>query len=655
MQRTVKTLRILLPIVFVGFIALIVMNWTKTRRERDHSTAEPPEATRPEKPIAASQGFEDTQTIAGRVVSRIRAKRVVAYVSNWNTLEGVELTIFRPNGLTYNLVCPDAQFNSQSKEADAKGGVKLTSTDGVEIATAEIHFDGNRLTNHIPVQFKVDRWTGNSGALDLDVAGETLRLFEKLDATMAPAHPGEAPMKLTSQDGVFRRNENDITFTQNVVLTRQADRLNGDRMVGKMTPDRKQLLSMEGQGHIFMAMSSNPATGENLGGRKEITCDRFWSELAPNGTINAINAVGDSGPAHAVLEGPPKRDLVAKTFRVALVGKAVSELKADQQVVMKESGETPRDINADRVTVAFDTATHHASNAYLEGNVKYVDPKNTATAMRANYDIGNDRVLLTADYGFDPTVVADGQTLKAKQIEFSPKAGTAKATGSVIAQLISKPNGVSADATGVFPANKPVFVNSDSLLLRQTTKVAVFTGNVKAWQDNNTMFAQELQVTGAGEQITARGDVRNTMYNATTAGGEVRKTPVVSRSDQLLARKTDRRIDLVGGVKIVDDARTMTSERASFFFDANRKIERVESETKVVLVEQSMNRRGTGDKATYLVAKKMIYVSGNPATVTDPKGNLTGQQIAFDLARNKVEIVSSSSETKGSYKTDAKP
>ena len=40
---------------------------------------------------------------------------------------------------------------------------------------------------------------------------------------------------------------------------------------------------------------------------------------------------------------------------------------------------------------------------------------------------------IRADPGFDPTVISDGQTIKAKQIEFSPKAGTAKASGSVIA------------------------------------------------------------------------------------------------------------------------------------------------------------------------------------------------------------------------------
>ena len=57
---------------------------------------------------------------APAVVAHIRATRLISYDGNWNTLEDVEMTIFRPNGLTYRLLCPHAQFNSVTKEADAK-------------------------------------------------------------------------------------------------------------------------------------------------------------------------------------------------------------------------------------------------------------------------------------------------------------------------------------------------------------------------------------------------------------------------------------------------------------------------------------------------------------------------------------------------------
>jgi lipopolysaccharide transport protein LptA len=649
MQRTIKILRLALPIAFVAFVLVIVFSWSRTRAVRDRSGTEPVIVTRTgEKAQVESKGFEDTQTIGGRVVSRIRAARVVAYTSSWNTLEDVHLTIFRPNGLTYELVCPKAEFNSQTKEADAKGGVRVTSSDGVEIQTAQIHFDGSRLTNHIPVQFRVDRWNGNAGALDLDVQSEVLRLFERVDATMMPAQAADVPMTIKAADGTFRRRENDVTFTQNVEMTRAADRLNGDRIFGRLTQDRKTLVGLEGQGHIFISMSSAAAPGENLGGKKDITCDRFYTELAADGQISAIDAVGEAALAHAVLDGPPRRDIVAKTFRIALASRVVSEIKAEWQVVMKELGPIPRQILADHVTVGFDGNTHKATAAFLEGNVKYADPRNQAVAIRANYDIVGDLVVLTAQPGFDPTVTTDGNILKAKQIEFSPRAGTARATGSVIAQLVSKQGATSADSTNIFPAGKPVFVNSDLLVMRQANKVAVFTGNVRAWQETNILLAHELQVQGAGDTLTARGGVRTILYNT---GDAQRKTPMQSRSDQLLARKNDRRVDLLGNVQIDDEQRTMTSDHAVFLFDAARKLDRVEADKNVVLMERVTQRKGTGDRAVYQVAQRMIYVMGKPATLAAPTGNLAGQQITFDLKRNKVEVMGPTSPTQGTYKT----
>ena len=250
MQRTIRILRVALPIAFFGFILLIVVSWNRARVQKDRSITQPVTSTqRPtDKPQIESKAFEDTQTIAGRIAARIRAKRVVAFQSGWNTLEDVQLTIYRPTGLTYELICPQAQFNSESKEADAKGGVKVTSSDNIEMTTAEIHFDGNRLTNHIPVQFRIDRWTGNAGALDLDVQAEQLRLYDKVDATMRPEDPSDAPLNLKALEGVFHRKENNVTFTTNVLMTRATDRLVSDHVIAHFTADRKSLIGVEG-GH----------------------------------------------------------------------------------------------------------------------------------------------------------------------------------------------------------------------------------------------------------------------------------------------------------------------------------------------------------------------------------------------------------------------
>src|SRR3954454_20160143 len=102
--------------------------------------------------------------------------------------------------------------------------------------------------------------------------------------------------------------------------------------MGHVVPNCETLVDLPRQGHVFMSLGGAAAPGENLGGRKDITCDRFFSEVDPAGQINALNAISDTGLAHAVLDGPPKRDMVAKSFHVTLAGKAVTQMKAEWQV-----------------------------------------------------------------------------------------------------------------------------------------------------------------------------------------------------------------------------------------------------------------------------------------------------------------------------------
>ncbi|HYI09679.1 MAG TPA: LPS export ABC transporter periplasmic protein LptC [Thermoanaerobaculia bacterium] len=652
MQRTVKALRIALPIVFLAFLGVIIANWTASRGRGARKPAEAVTSTqRPQDaPLVEGKAFRDVQTIGGRVVSEIVATRIVSFQSGWTTLEGVTLTLYRANGLTYVISCPEAQFNSKTKEAEAKGGVRVTSSDNIEIKTAEIRYDGARLTNDIPVEFKVDRWNGKAGALDLDVEGETLRLHKQVDATMVPSQPAEVPMTLRGVESIFRRRENIVEFRDQVQMDRGADSLRADFMTGRFTQDRRQLIGMEGQRNCVIVVGANQLPGEDLGGRKTITSDSFNTELGPDGQINAFNAISAENIARAVLDGPPRREITARNFRVAIANRLIQEIKADWQVVMKEMGPETRQINAEHVTVYYDQTTRRARSAHLEGAFRYADPKNTASAFRANYDIAGDKIILTTDPGWQATVVADGQILKAKQIEFSPRAQVARASGSVIAQLVGKGKGggPTADATNLFPSAKPVFVNADELIMRQQQKIAVFTGNVKAWQDSNTILAHEMQVQGNGDSITARGNVRTLLYN--TSGAEARKAPMQTTSDQLIARRGERRVEFLGKVNIVDETRNLKSEKATLFLDENRKVQRMEAETAVAMSESSTGRKGAGDKAIYHVDKKMIYVFGTPAKISDPNGDVSGQQIVFDVARDRVQVLSPDGKTKGTYK-----
>ncbi|HEX3108487.1 MAG TPA: LptA/OstA family protein, partial [Thermoanaerobaculia bacterium] len=168
--------------------------------------------------------------------------------------------------------------------------------------------------------------------------------------------------------------------------------------------------------------------------------------------------------------------------------------------------------------------------------------------------------------------------------------------------------------------------------------------------ETNTIFAQELQVQGNGDSINARGNVRTVLYNTDSTGKQQRQTPVLSHSDQLSGRKNDRRLDLAGNVRVEDETRTLTSDHATFFFDGNKKLDHVEADGKVVVTESSTGRKGTGDHAIYRMSTKTAELTGKPATTTAPNGTASGEKIAIDLVRNKVEILSPTGPATGTYK-----
>src|SRR5205823_1248475 len=101
---------------------------------------------------------------------------------------------------------------------------------------------------------------------------------------------------------------------------------------------------------------------------------------------------------------------------------------------------------------------------------------------------------------------------------------------------------------------------------------------------------------------------------------------------------------------VEDETRTLTSDHATFFFDANKKLDHVDADGKVVVTDSSTGRKGTGDHAIYRMNSKTAELTGKPATTTAPNGTASGEKIAIDLARNKVEILSPTGPATGTYK-----
>jgi LPS export ABC transporter protein LptC len=643
MNRSIRLLRIILPIVFVAFLAILGFSFSRTARQ-ERGVVPPVTSTMREgdSPLLEAFEFEDTQTIGGRVVSRIRAKRTLGFTSGWYTLEQVHLTVYRENGQAYELSAPRAQFHAETKEAKADGGVTITSTDGIAIETAAIDFDGSRLVNRIPVKFRADQWSGRAGAVDLNVSTEHLRLFDHVDATRAA--PGEPPIVIAADEADFDRLASEGVFRGNLVVDRAGDRLTTEALTARVDPAKKILTGFEGCCGVEFAVAPGSAVTAGRGvGATTVRGERFFTDVGPAGEVRALFIQSGSTPATAVMTGPPQRTIHAGQFRVAFAQGGVSEVEATGSARIDEAGPEPRSIAGAKIIASFDTVLKRPTSAMVDGNLEYRDRRNRATAQRGTFDFIADRAVLTAVPGVLPALETDTSKLIAERIEMSPKAGVLKAEGSVRGTFRSHPARPAAEGSGIFPqAKAPVYVNADALLLVQKEESAHFTGNVRAWQEKNTLLARELKIEKGGETTTASGKVRALLYNAREGG---QGGPVNASAATLVAHRGQRRMELDTEVRIEDQGRVLNAGHAVFQFDAQQQLEQVDATGGVELNELATKRRGLGTQLVYRVPRKTMILEGNPATVTDPRGTVKGERFMFDLARNSVEVIGGTEST----------
>ncbi|HSN69522.1 MAG TPA: LptA/OstA family protein, partial [Thermoanaerobaculia bacterium] len=176
-------------------------------------------------------------------------------------------------------------------------------------------------------------------------------------------------------------------------------------------------------------------------------------------------------------------------------------------------------------------------------------------------------------------------------------------------------------------------------------------GNVRAWQDENVLRSRELKIEQGGETLTARGDVRALLYNARERAA---KAPVRANAATLVAKRSNRTMELDGDVRLEDQGRVVKTAHAVFQFDAQQQLDQVDATGGVELDEALTKRHGVGTTLVYRIPKKTMVLEGSPATVTDPRGSVKAAEFVFDLARNRVDVVGGESQTESTYRPEAK-
>lgn len=649
--KTIRALKVALPIAFVAFLLVIVAFYSRRAQPEADDRAETLE--RPERegerPRLISYEFEDTQTVGDRVISRIRAAKTVGFDSGWYTLDRVELDIFREDGGVYTLSAPSAEFNAETKEARAQGGVIVKSGDGLDLRTESIMFDGRSLTNRIPVHFRMNSWSGTARGADLDVENETLTLNKGVDVSF----DGKGPetIQLTAESAKFDRKTGTAAFRPDARMVRGADTYESRHLKAQVDQNRERLIGLEGWIDVVVRL----APGSDLAGvsgrspveRRRIRADRFVGKFDGDGQLTAVEMFGGKDPVTVELTGEEARTARARSARVNLAQGFVESLELYGNVALEEQTELERSMGAERLVVTFDRSGQ-ATTAVFDGDVRYRDVSNEAQSERMFYDLREETVKLSSVPSAAPTISSGPQRVSAEEIVVEPSGRVMRANGRVITRISNTGGDASATDTTLFPQNEAIFVNSDTLVIRELDGFAAFGGEVRAWQGNNMLFADSLQIQSGGETIDAKGNVRSILQNTREPDGE----PMRSQSERLEARRAENQIKLIEEVLIETGGRTLAADEALFEFGPDQDLDRVIATGNLELSEAASGRSGSGEKAVYTLAEDKILIEGSPAEIREPRGAVRGKQIVLDMKRNRVDVLQGDSPTEATYNAE---
>src|SRR4029450_5672865 len=106
-------------------------------------------------------------------------------------------------------------------------------------------------------------------------------------------------------------------------------------------------------------------------------------------------------------------------------------------------------------------------------------------------------------------------------------------------------------ATPFAKTKSPVFITSDRGEIRHDSGQATYTGNARAWQDDNFVRGDTLNIYVTDKKMTAVGHVQSAIYNSKRrVDGNTTVVPVCGTADSMSYTDPERTIHYEGNVDI---------------------------------------------------------------------------------------------------------
>ena len=321
-----------------------------------------------------------------------------------------------------------------------------------------------------------------------------------------------------------------------------------------------------------------------------------------------------------------------ETGNLARTCKAAGGAKAVMTPVQPSEKRGTRTFTSQTMTTVFVKDTQDVERIDAQGDGKFNENDRNGVAANVSYTAADEMVRLR---GGDPTVWDSRGRTKAVELDSDLANDVSYARGRTATTYYSQEQ--TNGATPFSKTKSPVYITSDKGEFRHESGQGIYTGNARAWQDDNFVRGDKLVLYVNDKRMEAVGHVQSAIYNSKRrVENNTTEVPVFASADSMFYTDPDRTIHYEGNVDIKQGTDRMTGGVADVYLakDSNE-MQKTIAQQNVVLTQP--NRRGTGDWVEYTAANEVAVLKGNPARVDDiEQGNTEGARLTVSFRDSKV-------------------
>jgi lipopolysaccharide transport protein LptA len=282
------------------------------------------------------------------------------------------------------------------------------------------------------------------------------------------------------------------------------------------------------------------------------------------------------------------------------------------------------------MTAVFVKDTQDVDRIDAQGEAKFNENDRNGVAANISFAAAENMVRLR---GGEPTVWDSRARTKAIELDSDLTRDVSYSRGKTATTYYNQEQ--TNGATPFSKVKSPVYIVSDRGEFYHPSGVAIYTGNARAWQDDNFVRGDKLTIYMNDKKMEANGHVQSELYNARRKSTNT-TVPVFASSDSMWYSEANRTLHYEGNVDIRQGTdRLMGSVADVYLRRESNEVEKTVAQRNVVLTQPG--RKGTADTVEYTTADEVAVLKGNPARVEDmEQGSTEGGRLTVNMRDGKV-------------------